>query len=147
MNTIKQNTPATSGNALLKSFLSDEFFNWPAKAHNVNRSSLPPVNIIETDEQFTIDVVAPGLTKEDFTIEVEDNILSVATSKKKPSAADQAKYVVKEFGFTHFKRTFILPENNIAEESIKASYQNGILSIQLPKKEEAKPQPVKIPIL
>lgn len=144
MNPIKQNTPATpSVNTLLKSFLSDEFFNWPAKTQNINRGSFPPVNIIETNEHFTIDVAAPGLKKEDFTIELEDNRLTVATPKQNPSKPEQAMYVVREFGFTHFKRTFILPENNIDEESIKASYHNGILSIQLPKREEEKARAVK----
>ena len=97
----------------------------------------PPVNIKETEQSFSIAVVAPGLKKEEFAIEVDKKLLTISHKVDAEKADDvEGKYTRKEFTQTSFKRAFTLPEN-VNEADINAAYQDGILTITLPKKEEA----------
>ncbi len=96
----------------------------------------PATNILERNEDFVIHVAAPGYTKEDFNIKLEQNILTIS-SEKEESNDEQAKFTRKEFGTGAFKRTFTLPRT-IDTDRIDATYEQGILKVTLPKKEEAK---------
>jgi len=98
-------------------------------------SKVPSVNISEKDNGFEVELATPGLKKEDFSISVEKNILTVSAEKKEEKEVEDKKYSKREFNYTSFSRSFTLPEN-IDEESIDAKYENGILSISLNKKEE-----------
>jgi HSP20 family protein len=110
-----------------------------ADDHNVKANkATPAVNIIENESVFKLEVAAPGLAKEDFTINVEDKILTVSAEKKVGSETKEGdKILRREFGFSNFKRTFTLPENVNAAE-IKAVYENGVLNVHLPKVEVKK---------
>ncbi len=116
----------------VKSFFSDEVGNW---------LTAPSVNILESKENFRIDVAAPGLSKEDFKIDVTKNVLTVFAEKKvvTPTEATEAevktpeiKYVRREFGYSAFKRSFNLPEN-VDVTNISAQYANGVLEVSVPK--------------
>jgi HSP20 family protein len=108
---------------------------------NYENFSIPAVNIFENLTTFVVELAVPGLTKEDFTIEIEENLLKVASEVKKETETSDTnadvRYTRKEFSFSNFKRTFTLPEN-IKSEDVKAKYENGVLQIALPKKEEEK---------
>ncbi len=104
--------------------------------------TLPKVNIRETKESYFVDMAVPGLKKSDFQIDLDNTILSVGADLKEYEENTEVKFTRREFGYSSFKRTFTLPET-IEESKIKASYDNGILCVELPKKEEAKQQPVR----
>ncbi|RLJ62586.1 HSP20 family protein [Lacinutrix venerupis] len=108
---------------------------------NFNTSiTLPKVNIKETADAFIVEMAVPGLKKSDFYIEIDNQALSISTETKEKNEHKEENYTRREFGYSSFKRTFTLPET-VNEEKINASYNEGILNILLPKKEEAKQKP------
>ncbi len=110
---------------------------------NFNRGmTLPKVNIKETDEAFMLEMAVPGFKKSDFVLDVENDELSISADLSTESTEQEEGYTRREFGFDSFKRTFSLPES-VEESGIKASYTQGILAIEIPKKEEAKPKPAR----
>lgn len=104
------------------------------------KSTFPPVNIQETETGFELELSVPGRKKEDFNVEIDEHILTISSETKKEEEVKGENYTRKEFSYSSFKRAFTLPET-VNEEGIKASYENGILSFTLPKKEEALPKP------
>ena len=104
--------------------------------------TLPKVNIKETADAYEVEMAVPGLKKSDFNISIDNQILSISTETKEESEQKEDNYTRREFGYSSFKRTFTLPET-VDDDKIKASYNEGILSILLPKKEEAKQKPAK----
>ena len=127
----------------------DEFFNtdWFGGVSNMNKIGFntPAVNIRENEDSFVVELAAPGLNKEDFNVELDNDVLSISTEKEVNNEVkdENGKYTRKEFGYTSFKRSFSLPET-IKGDAIEATYTNGILMITLPKKEEAKIQPKRL---
>jgi len=123
----------------------DDMFktDWLGGTTNVNSigTSIPAVNIQETDDNFMVEVAAPGKTRDDFNIELDNDILTISSEEKKETETTEknGKYTRKEFSYSNFKRAFSLPET-VQNEKISASYENGVLHINLPKKEEAKVQ-------
>ncbi|MBK8847258.1 MAG: Hsp20/alpha crystallin family protein [Bacteroidetes bacterium] len=107
---------------------------------NYARNTVPAVNISETDNGFRIELAAPGLKKEDFKINVDNNVLSISAEVKRESEQKGTSYSRKEFVYNSFKRSFNLPEQ-VTQNDITASYENGLLTISLPKVEAAKPKP------
>lgn len=103
------------------------------------RSTVPGVNIVETDESYKLQLAAPGLTKDDFKINVENDVLTISAEQKSATSETKEKYTRKEFYYGSFFRSFTLPEM-VAVENISASYENGIMVVILPKKDEAKPK-------
>lgn len=99
----------------------------------------PAVNIAESENDFQIELAAPGLSKEDFKISVEKNILTVSAEKKAEAEVSDKKYSKKEFSYNAFIRTFTLPET-VDYAKIDAAYTDGILKLNIAKKEEAKIQ-------
>lgn len=106
------------------------------KNYSVNK--VPHVNIYEDADHYKIELAAPGLNKEDFKIELKKDNLSVWAEKKVENTDVQKDYTRKEFEFTSFARSFVLPEG-IDTEKIGAEYLNGVLYISIGKQEEAKP--------
>ena len=104
--------------------------------------SLPKVNIKETADAFMVEMAVPGLKKSDFHIDLDNQVLSISTETKEESEHKEGNYTRREFGYSSFKRTFNLPES-VNDEKIDANYKEGILSILLPKKEEAKQKPAR----
>jgi len=99
--------------------------------------NVPAVNIKENEKGFDIEVAAPGLSKSEFKINLEKNVLTVSSEKEANKEVEQDNFTRKEFSYNSFSRSFSIPET-IDTEKIKASHKNGILKIELPKQEEAK---------
>lgn len=103
-----------------------------------NNLSMPAVNVSEMDSEFRIDVAAPGFDKEDFNINVENNVLTISSEKQiEEENKDQETVNRREFTYGAFQRSFNLP-TSVDADKIKARYENGVLKITIPKKEEAK---------
>lgn len=95
------------------------------------------VNVKDTKESYVIEVAAPGFAKENFSIKVEGSMLTLSAEKKEGEKSEGHKYTRKEFNFSSFSRSFTLPKT-VDATKITAAYEGGILSVVLPKKEEAK---------
>lgn len=102
---------------------------------NRNNLSSPLVNVINQDNQYVIEVAAPGIKKEDFNIKLENNKLVISSERKEDKDEKNVNYSIKEFGFTSFSKTFFVPKD-IEAEKINADYSNGVLSVSIPKKEK-----------
>lgn len=138
MNLIKRNS-----NLILPSLL-DEIFkpDWNGGIQNFN-TSVPAVNIKEAETGFTLEMFAPGLRKEDFNIEIDQRTLSISSELQTETEENQEIYSRKEYSINSFKRTFNLPET-VNFDAIEANYENGILQLRLPKREEALPKPKRL---
>lgn len=132
MNLVKRN------NALFPAVMDEMFKDWMGGTQMVNKM-VPPVNIRENENAFTVELMAAGLKKEDFNIEVDNELLTISAEIKSENKEESGKFTKREFGLASFKRSFHLPET-VNEESINAAYQDGILKLTLPKKEEALPK-------
>lgn len=136
MNLIKRNTvPFPS---IIDELLKPD---WLGGMQNFN-ANIPAVNIKETNTNFGIELAAPGKTKEDFNIEIDHNVLTISSEEKteKEENDNQGKYTRREFSYSSFRRAFTLPES-VNADSINATYENGVLHVTLPKREEALPKP------
>ena len=98
-------------------------------------SQSPAVNIQETDKAFILELVAPGLSKDDLQVDIENDLISLA-SQVEQSTEHKANYTRREYQFAAFRRTFSIPEN-VNSKKIDAQYSNGILTVTLPKKDDA----------
>jgi HSP20 family protein len=138
MKIIKRNNAfSPSSNLSFDNFFHDDFFNWPSSSNKSNWNSLPPVNISETDKDFNVELAAPGFSKDDFKVELNHDKLVVSAERKDTKEENDKNFSRKEFIQSSFSRTFHLPENKVAEDEIKAAYENGVLSFTLPKRKEA----------
>jgi HSP20 family protein len=128
---------------VVNSLFHDDFFK-PAFNHG-NRK--PAVNIAEDENSYGIEVLAPGMHKDQFNVKIEDGNLIISAEMEDKKEEDQVNYTYREYRHESFKRSFHLPDNEIDEENISANYVDGVLKILLPKREEAKPKaPVQIEI-
>ena len=116
----------------------DEFFNtdFSKVLGNENFSSTAKANVRERDTGFVIELAAPGLTKEDFQLSVEKNLLTIKAEVKSENEENTDKYTRREFNYRSFNRSFRLPKSVLAE-NIEATYEDGVLKLLLPKREEA----------
>lgn len=125
--------------------LVEQFLN-NSDAHEWSRnwatSSTPAVNIIEGKDDFKIEVAAPGLSKEDFRINLDNDLLTISANKETKTEEQNETYTRREFSYSSFCRSFTLPET-VDGEKISASQKEGILTIHVPKKEEAKVKPAR----
>ena len=127
-------------NVLFPTFFNEMFKpDWFGGMENYT-NTFPAVNIKENEKEFELELAIPGKKKEDFNIEVDNNVLTVSMEDKNEHEVKEENYTRKEFSYTSFKRAFTLPET-VNEEKINAAYTNGILRFTLPKKEEAFPKP------
>lgn len=104
--------------------------------------TLPAVNIKETNNEFNIEFAAPGFNKNDFKINVEENVLTISAEKQVETKEEKERFTRKEFSYNSFSRSFTLPQT-VNAEKIDAKYTDGILKLNIPKKEEAKKLPKK----
>jgi HSP20 family protein len=137
MTLVKFNKPANrSGISGFNSLLNDFFINsdYPQLKPFSTGTSLPAVNVSETDQEFHLELTVPGFSKDEINLAIEDDSLTISGEKKAETEETEKKYTRKEFSYQNFKRTFNLPEN-VDQEKIEARFENGILFIGLPKKE------------
>jgi HSP20 family protein len=99
--------------------------------------NIPAVNITEQKDEFMVSLAAPGLKKDDFKIDVDGNLLTISSEKEEKKEEKEARYTRKEYNYTSFERSFTIPDE-VNKEKIEARYEDGILKLALPKKEEAK---------
>ena len=125
----------------------DDFFNrgimnWGQSNFSDSNTTLPAVNIRETDDNYVVEMAAPGMKKEDFKIELDNNVLTISAEKTEEHEENgKEKYSRKEFSYQSFQRSFNLPKEVVDEEKIEAHYKDGVLHLTIPKKEEAKQRP------
>lgn len=124
---------------LFDDFLNRDLFNWNNANFSNTNSTIPAVNIKETAEHYEVEVAAPGMTKKDFKIELDGNSLTIRSEKTNQKESPEGeKYSLKEFSYQSFQRTFTLQKDVVDIEKIQARYENGLLLLSIPKKEEAK---------
>lgn len=139
-------TTITKQNYKPLSDLFDELFTgMPSRSSSQQNWMMPPVNIHETEDAYHIELVAPGLKKEDFKVNVEKGMLTISYEKNAEAEKNEYKTHRKEFMQASFKRSFSV-EDKINVDSIEAMYENGVLKLLLPKKEELKVVPKEITI-
>ena len=143
MNLIKRNGNQTPG--FPRTFFDDvfgrELFNWENSNFSTTSTTLPSVNIKETSDNYEVEVAAPGLEKNDFKITLDGNLLTISSEKENQQVDEQENFTRREFSYQSFQRSFELPKNVVDEEKINARYENGLLHLSIPKKEEAKQKP------
>ena len=122
----------------------DEFFN--NNNEQWYNKTLPAVNIKETDNDFHIEVAAPGLNKKDFNINLDKNILTISYKHEDKNKDAGNEYTYRQFSFHSFERSFRLPENKVNADKIEAKYDNGILYLVIAKLKEAKPEKKQITV-
>ncbi|WP_028786264.1 Hsp20/alpha crystallin family protein [Terrimonas ferruginea] len=131
-------------------FVNDLFSEMPVLFKNDAPSQwkgFVPVNITETEKSYSLDIVAPGFDKADFKVNLDQQILTISAERKEDETKDEkSKTIRNEYRFRSFKRSFTLDEK-IASDQIEAKYVNGVLTLNLPKKEEQKTASKEISIL
>lgn len=129
-------------------FFDDDWnslFDWTNRNFAPNTSTLPSVNIKETKDEFVVEVAAPGMKKDDFKIELSNNVLTITSEvKQEKDIVDSENYTRKEFSYQSFQRSFNLNDRVVDDAKITATYKDGILNLSLPKKEQAKEKPARI---
>lgn len=135
MNSIsRRNQESNRGLDPWRDFMDLDFFNtgFPSM-----RSSMPAVNLSENENNYTVDLVAPGYKKEDFKLKVNDDVLTITaeTKNERTEGSDGREYSRREYTSSSFTRSFRLPDN-AKDDSISAKYNNGILEINIPKSEK-----------
>jgi len=123
--------------------LLDEFITRDLGVDLATRSqAVPPVNISETDTAFSLALAAPGKTRKDFQIELDEHILTISSDSSTEHESSHENFTRKEFSYESFQRSFRLPDS-VNTQAIKANYKEGILTVELPKLKEAIPEPKK----
>lgn len=100
-------------------------------------TTVPAVNIVELEKEFKVSLAVPGMKKEDFKIDVQDDMITISAQKEEDKEEVDEKFTRREYNYTSFSRSFTLPEN-VKQDTIEAVYVDGLLQLVLPKKEEAK---------
>jgi len=123
-------------------FFDDFFKPWNEWFDNENsflsrQSRMPSVNITENKDQYNVSLAVPGMKKDDFKIDVEGNILTISCEKDETKEENEKRYTRKEYSYSSFSRSFTLPDE-VNREKIDARYEEGLLKISLPRKEEVK---------
>ncbi|MBB3187422.1 Hsp20/alpha crystallin family protein [Microbacter margulisiae] len=130
--------------SVFDTLFANNWFEGANRNYATTNTTLPSVNIKESSEEFEVEVAAPGFGKNDFHIELNHNLLTISSDKQGESEAKEDKqFTRREFNYQSFSRSFTLP-NTADSEKIEAKYENGILKVLIPKKEEAKPKPVRM---
>ncbi len=124
-------------------FLNRGLMDWDNWNFSDTNTTIPAVNVKEDNDKFLIEVAAPGMKKDDFRLNLENNVLTICSERKDEKEEKKENYSRKEFSYQSFQRRFTLPEGHIKQDKISAKYVDGILTIELPKREEVKPQPPK----
>lgn len=114
------------------------------KANLNKRGTLPAVNTFENKDSYELEVAAPGMKKDDFKIELDNNTLTISSEKNENHEEKENEYLRREFRYQSFTRSFQLPENKVENSKIAARYTDGILYVSIPKREEAKVQPTRM---
>lgn len=139
MTTIKRNGSQLSNFPFFNDLLTKDLWNWGLENSSVTGTTLPAVNIRENSESFLVEMAAPGMNKNDFRLELNGNTLTITSEKNyEEEPKEEERYSRKEFSYQAFSRIFTLPKDVVDAEKIEARYENGLLQLVIPKKEEAR---------
>jgi HSP20 family protein len=127
---------------LFDDFFSRDLWNWGLANNSTTNTTIPAVNIRESAENFEVEVAAPGMKKEDFRVELDGNNLTISSEMRNENEVKEGeRYTRREFSYQSFQRSFTLPRNVVDVDQIHAKYENGVLHLLIPKREEAKQKP------
>jgi len=130
---------------LFDDFFNRDLFSWDNLNFSDTNTTIPAVNIKETPESYEVEVAAPGMTKKDFKVELNGNALTISSQKSNQQEQKEGeRYFRKEFSYQSFQRTFTLQKDVVDSDKIEAKYENGLLHLLIPKKEEAKQKPPRL---
>ncbi|MEI3797038.1 MULTISPECIES: Hsp20/alpha crystallin family protein [unclassified Chitinophaga] len=124
--------------SLFDDFFGRELFNWGNNNFSSTSTTVPAVNIKETTDAFEVEVAAPGMEKGDFSITLDGSLLTISSAKQQQEEKKEQNYTRREFSYQSFQRSFELAKDVVDEDKINARYENGLLHLTIPKKEEAK---------
>lgn len=142
MTLVKRNSNLTNIPRLFDDFFVRDFFNQGTNDFSSSNSSMPATNIIETNSNFEVELAAPGMSKKDFQVELDNETLKIIGERKvEQEMAEDARFVTREYHYQSFQRSFHLSKKVVDASKIEAKYKDGILKILIPKKEEAKALP------
>ena len=143
MELMKRNENYPAWSNFFNDFFNRDWMDWTTRNFSETNTTLPSVNVKEGEDGYEVDMAAPGLGKKDFKIELNHGILTISSEKKNENETKKGQqFTRREFSYQSFSRSFNLP-NTVDSEKISAKYDNGILKVTIPKKEEAKPKPAK----
>ena len=146
MTLVKRNgSPLTSLPILFDDFFNRDLFNWSNTNFSNTNTTIPAVNIKETPENYEVEVAAPNKTKKDFKVELDGNMLTISSEKSMQKEENESeRYFRKEFSYQSFQRVFNLQKDVVDIDKIQARYENGLLHLLIPKKEEKKQKPPRL---
>jgi HSP20 family protein len=143
MSLVKRENYLPTWSNFFNDFLNRDWYDWSNQNFSLTNTTIPSVNIKENENEFEVEMAAPGMTKDDFKIELNNSVLTISSEKQTENQSKEDKNVTRrEFSYQSFSRSFTLPVI-VETEKITAKYENGILRVNIPKKEEAKPKPLK----
>ncbi|MCF8357383.1 MAG: Hsp20/alpha crystallin family protein [Prolixibacteraceae bacterium] len=139
----RSNNYAPSFPSIFDSFFGRDLMDWNTSNFSETDTTIPAVNVKEDDNKYEIEVAAPGMKKDDFRVKLENDLLTICSERKDEKNEKNENYSRREFSYQSFQRSFNLPEGHILGDKISAKYNDGILHIELPKRDEVKPQPAR----
>jgi HSP20 family protein len=143
MSLIKRENYSPTWPGIFNDFLNRDWYDWSNQNFSLTNTTIPSVNIKENENEFVVEMAAPGMTKEDFNIELNNSMLTISSEKQTNNQSKEGENVTRrEFSYQSFSRSFTLPVI-VETDRISAKYESGILRVNIPKKEEAKPKPLK----
>ena len=144
MTLVKRNGRSDIMPSIWNNFFNTDLFKWDSNFADTG-NSMPAVNIKEKADAFIVEMAAPGMEKKDFKIELDGTALTISSEKRTESEDKEGEnYNRKEFSYQSFYRTFHLPKEVVNAEKIQAKYENGLLRLEIPKREEAKQKPARL---
>ena len=127
---------------LFNDFFSRDLWNWGLENNSTTNTSIPSINVKETNNHYEVELAAPGMEKKDFKIELNGNMLTISSERQSEwEDKEDERYTRREFSYQSFQRSFQLPKDVVDEDKIQAKYENGLLHLTIPKKEHAKQRP------
>ena len=139
MNTLVRRKGLLPSTSFIDDFLNRNIFDW--SDWTSEGGSVPRVNIEESNDEFKVEMAAPGMKREDFHVELDNDMLTISSETNNEANTDEQNYTRREFMYQSFQRSFYLPKS-VEADKIKAKYHDGLLSLVIPKKEKAKKKPV-----
>ncbi|WP_245624049.1 Hsp20/alpha crystallin family protein [Flavihumibacter petaseus] len=135
---MKKNANFPTFPTLFEDLFGRELIHWNNGNFSSTSTTVPSVNIRETADSFEVEMAAPGIDKKDFNISLEGNTLTIASQRQEQDGQNGNGYSRREFSYQSFQRSFVLPKDVVDDENIEARYENGLLRLTIPKKEDAR---------
>lgn len=146
MTLIKRNPLWKDAPVFFDDFFGRDLFDWNRRNFTGTGATLPAVNILEKEDSFEVEMAAPGLARENFKVELDNNLLTISShwEREDQENDENERYTRREFAYTSFQRSFRMPADVVDIEHIEARYTDGLLWIRIPKREEARKLPPRV---